>query len=182
MSPEEYLAAEAERDSKHEYIRGEVFAMAGATDAHVTVAGNIFFALKGHLRGSDCRTFIADMKLRVEASDAYFYPDVFVVCGQSARLGTDAKSDALLIVEVLSPATAAFDRGLKFAHYRQVPALLEYLLIDPASRIADLYRKGPDGLWVLHPYTDGDAVELASVDLSLPLDRVILEDVPVEKP
>ncbi|MBN2232807.1 MAG: Uma2 family endonuclease [Deltaproteobacteria bacterium] len=177
MTPEEYLAAEAASDVKHEYIRGEIFAMAGAGDAHVTITLNVASALKAHLRGGDCRAFIADMKLRVEASDAFFYPDVFVTCGEAARQGRDAKTDALLIVEVLSPATAAYDRGMKFAHYRQIPGLQEYLLIDPAARTADLYRKGSDGLWVLRPYAAGDTLELATVNLSLSLDTVIFEDV-----
>ena len=176
-SPEEYLALEASSNTKHEYINGEIYAMAGASDAHVTVALNIAAALKAHLRGGPCRVFISDMALQVQASNAYFYPDVFVSCQPEDR--GPAKTDATLVVEVLSPSTAAFDRGAKFSHYRHLPSLRELILIDPQERTADLYRKGSDGLWVLHP-TSATApeadIELASLGLRLPM-AVVLEDV-----
>lgn len=180
ISAQDYLAGEAEREFKHEYIDGEIYAMAGARETHVTTSLNVAAALKAHLRGTPCRPFVADLKLRVEASNAFFYPDVFVSCGE--RVQADYRSDAVLVVEVLSPSTAAFDRGAKFAHYRQLPGLREYLLIDPETRSADLYRKGEDGLWVLHPYVGNDKVELGSVGLALPLADVIFEDVEPEPP
>ena len=174
---DEYLAFESESAEKHEYINGEIYAMAGASDAHVTISGNIFAALKSHLRGNPCRSFIADMKLRVETTDAFFYPDVFVICRDTFPARSDIKTDATLIVEVLSPSTQAYDRGVKFAHYRYLPGLQEYLLIDIQTRTVDLYRKGDDGLWVLHPYQAKDTLELASVGLILPVEGVIFEDV-----
>lgn len=180
ISAQDYLAGEAEREFKHEYIDGEIYAMAGARETDVTTSLNVAAALKAHLRGTPCRPFVADLKLRVEASNAFFYPDVFVSCGE--RVQADYRSDAVLVVEVLSPSTAAFDRGAKFAHYRQLPGLREYLLIDPETRSADLYRKGEDGLWVLHPYVGNDKVELGSVGLALPLADVIFEDVEPEPP
>ena len=180
ISAQDYLAGEAEREFKHEYIDGEIYAMAGARETDVTTSLNVAADLKAHLRGTPCRPFVADLKLRVEASNAFFYPDVFVSCGE--RVQADYRSDAVLVVEVLSPSTAAFDRGAKFAHYRQLPGLREYLLIDPETRSADLYRKGEDGLWVLHPYVGNDKVELGSVGLALPLADVIFEDVEPEPP
>ncbi|MEW5824487.1 MAG: Uma2 family endonuclease [Pseudomonadota bacterium] len=180
ISAQDYLAGEAGREFKHEYIDGEIYAMAGARETDVTTSLNVAAALKAHLRGTPCRPFVADLKLRVEASNAFFYPDVFVSCGE--RVQADYRSDAVLVVEVLSPSTAAFDRGAKFAHYRQLPGLREYLLIDPETRSADLYRKGEDGLWVLHPYVGNDKVELGSVGLALPLADVIFEDVEPEPP
>ena len=174
---DEYLAFESESAEKCEFIHGEIYAMAGASDAHVTVSLNVAAALKAHLRGNPCRSFIADMKLRVEASDALFYPDVFVTCRDTFPARSDIKIDATLIVEVLSPSTEAYDRGVKFAHYRHLPSLAEYMLIDIERRSVDLYRKGVDGLWVLHPYTQGDTVELIGVDLKLPINEVIFEDV-----
>jgi len=172
LSAEEYLAQEDLAAEKHEYIRGEVFAMAGASDAHVTTAGNLFAAFKSHLRGSACRAFIADMKLRVQATDAFFYPDVFVLCGEPVPVQPQFKTDATLIVEVLSPATEAFDRGGKFAHYRRLLSLREYALADPATRTLDPYRKGGDGLWTLHPYSGDDVADFASIGLRLPLAEV----------
>jgi Uma2 family endonuclease len=172
LSAEDYLAQEQRAAEKHEFIRGEVFAMAGASDAHVTTAGNLFAAIRAHLRGGPCRAFIADMKLRVQATDAFFYPDVFVLCAEPAPPQPQFKTDATLIVEVLSPATEAFDRGAKFAHYRHLPGLREYALADPATRTLDLYRIGEGGLWTLHPYAGDDVAEFASIGLRLSLAEV----------
>jgi len=177
MTAEEYLQFEAQSDTRHEWINGEIYAMTGASDAHATVSLNIATALKSHLRRGPCRAYIAEMKLRVDETGAYFYPDVFVTCEETTTPRADTKTDAVLIVEVLSPSTEGYDRGAKFAHYRYLPSLQEYLLIDTQTRTVDLYRKGDDGLWGLHPYSANDAVELASVGLSLPVEEVIFEDV-----
>ena len=174
-----YLAWEAEQSTKHEYHDGEVFAMAGATDAHVTVAGNVYMALRNHLRGSPCSVFISDMKLRVEEDNAFFYPDVFVTCADSDRGQSHSKNAPVLVVEVLSPATSAYDRGAKFAAYRKLPTLREYALIDPERLSLDLFRRDGDSKrWVLHPIEAGGHVEWASVGLQVPLEA-LYEDVPL---
>ena len=174
-----YLAWEAEQSTKHEYHDGEVFAMAGASDAHVTVAGNVYMALRNHLRGSPCSVFISDMKLRVEEDNAFFYPDVFVTCADSDRGQSHSKSAPVLVVEVLSPATSAYDRGAKFAAYRKLPTLREYALIDPERLSLDLFRReGDSKRWVLHPIEAGGHVEWASVGLQVPLEA-LYEDVPI---
>ena len=174
-----YLAWEAEQSTKHEYHDGEVFAMAGASDAHVTVAGNVYMALRNHLRGSPCSVFISDMKLRVEEDNAFFYPDVFVTCAESDRGQSHSKSTPVLVVEVLSPATSAYDRGAKFAAYRKLPTLREYALIDPERLSLDLFRReGDSKRWVLHPIEAGGHVEWASVGLQVPLEA-LYEDVPI---
>lgn len=168
FSPEEYLAWEAEQTQKHEYVDGEVFAMTGAAEGHITVCLNVAMALRQHLKGSPCRTFMADMKVRADASNGFYYPDVVVTC--SARDAQDplVKREPTLLVEVLSPSTAAYDRGAKFSSYRQLASLQEYVLIDTDTRTTDVYRKGADGLWVLHPFAGDQAVELASVALTMP--------------
>lgn len=174
-----YLAWEAEQSTKHEYHDREVFAMAGASDAHVTVAGNVYMALRNHLRGSPCSVFISDMKLRVEEDNAFFYPDVFVTCADSDRGQSHSKSAPVLVVEVLSPATSAYDRGAKFAAYRKLPTLREYALIDPERLSLDLFRReGDSKRWVLHPIEAGGHVEWASVGLQVPLEA-LYEDVPI---
>lgn len=174
-----YLAWEAVQSTKHEYHDGEVFAMAGASDAHVTVAGNVYMALRNHLRGSPCSVFISDMKLRVEEDNAFFYPDIFVTCADSDRGQSHSKSAPVLVVEVLSPATSAYDRGAKFAAYRKLPTLREYALIDPERLSLDLFRReGDSKRWVLHPIEAGGHVEWASVGLQVPLE-VLYEDVPM---
>ena len=177
MTAADFLAWDATQTLRHEFVRGEVFAMTGAGEAHVTAAGNVYSALRQHLRGSPCRTFITDMKLRVEAADAYFYPDVMVTCGAGDAADPQVKREPVLLVEVLSPATAAYDRGDKFAAYRRLPSLREYLLVDPDSRRCDLYRKGDDALWVLHPFEPGQDLKLASVALDLAA-AVLWDEVP----
>lgn len=172
-----YLDWEKQQAQKHEYLDGEVFAMAGASDAHVTLALNLAVALRAHLRGGPCSVFISDMKLRVEADNAYFYPDVFVTCDPADRAQAQHKSAPTLVAEMLSPSTSAYDRGAKFAAYRKLPSLREYVLIDPERSSVDLFRRNEDGQWVLFPHeASDDLLELASVGLSLPLAQ-LYEDV-----
>ena len=175
FSAEDYLAWEPTQLDRHEFVDGEVFAMAGAEDRHVTVAGNMYIALRQHLSGSPCRTYMSDMRLQVAAANSYFYPDVLVTCSAQDLASSLVKTEPKLIVEVLSPSTAAFDRGLKFSHYRSLASLEEYALIDLDSRTTDCYRKGPDGLWVLHPFARGDELALASVGLVLSAAQLFAE-------
>jgi Uma2 family endonuclease len=178
FTADDYLAWEREQDIKHEYLRGEVYAMAGARDAHVTVSLNVASLLRAHLRGTPCRTFISDMKLRVEAADAFFYPDVFVTCDARDRNTEMYKSHPVLIVEVLSESTGSFDRGRKFAAYRLLDSLAEYVLIDPDSFSVDVFRRNGAGHWVLYPYEGDATVEFASVDCKVAL-AAVFEDVQV---
>ncbi len=153
----DYLAWEPSQLDRHEYIDGEVFAMAGAEDRHVTVSLNVAMALRQHLSGSACRTYISDMRVHVASANSYFYPDVLVTCSAGDTARPVFKTEPKLIIEVLSPGTAAYDRGLKFSCYRQLASLEE----------SDGYRKGQDGLWVLHPFASGAPVTLASVALTI---------------
>lgn len=177
FSAADYLDWEARQPVKHEYLMGEVFAMAGAGDAHVTVALNVASLLKSHLRGTPCRVYIADMKLRVAEADAFFYPDVFVTCDTRDHGSELFKTHARLVVEVLSESTAGFDRGKKFACYRRLESLQEYVIIDADARAVDVFRRDASGHWVLHPY-EGEAIaEFASLDFQAPL-SALFEDVP----
>lgn len=178
FSADEFLDWEAGQSEKHEFIAGAVFAMAGASDAHVTISGNVFAALRSHLRGKPCRVYIADMKLEVAQTNAFFYPDVFVTCSAADAALSDRKREPALIVEVLSPSTAAFDRGLKFAHYRTLPSLMEYVLIDTERESVEAFRRDASGRWVLYPYGPGDPVELTSVGMSLPFDAIYEDAAP----
>ena len=152
--------------------------MARASEAHVTLAGNLFMALRNHLRGGPCSVFISVMKLQVEADNAFFYPDVFVTCAESDRAHSHYKAAPSLVVEVLSPTTSAYDRGAQFAAYRKLPSLREYVLVDTERPSVDLFRRDENGHWVLHPYEAGHTVEFASVGLSVPVER-LYEDVSV---
>ena len=163
----DYLAWEAAQTERHEFVDGETFAMAEAEDRHVTVSGNLYIALRQHLSGSPCRTYMSDMRLSVAAAGSYFYPDVMVTCSAADQASALVKTEPKLIIEVLSPTTAAYDRGQKFSYYRSLPSLQEYALVDLDTRRTDGYRLGADGLWVLYPFGAGEVVHLASVALNI---------------
>lgn len=167
----EYLAWENEQPERHEFYRGEIFAMVGARRSHGCVVGNLMRHFGNQLAGTPCRAFTDGMKIGV-ADDTLLYPDVFVTCDKT-DLATEMVFRApTLVVEVLSPSTQAYDRSQKFALYRRIPALREYILVDPDTRRVEGFRRGADGLWVLHDMSDGDALEAASIDA-----RVLLADV-----
>jgi Uma2 family endonuclease len=168
MTAEEFLAWDETQPDRHEFVAGEVFAMVGGTDRNNTACLNLAIALREHLKGTGCRVYATDVKLRVEAADCFFYPDLMVTCSEADAAQRLIKREPVLVVEVLSPSTAAFDLGAKFVAYRSLPSLREYLLVDVEARRCDLYRKGADGLWVLHPSQGAEVVHLASVDLALP--------------
>ena len=160
ISAQEYLELEQAADNKHEYLDGEILAIAGASDAHVKVTGNTFSLLKSHLRGSGCSTYIADMKLRIGQDDVFFYPDVMVCCDPADQLPKQdlVKNNPKLLIEVLSPSTEAFDRGKKFMLYRKLPSLEEYLLIDPRAYYVELFRKENDIQWSLTAVEGADSL------------------------
>ena len=170
-----YLAWEAAQPERHEYVAGEVFAMVGVRQAHNVATGNLYSWLRHQLKGSPCRVFIESVKTRIEAADCYFYPDVVVTCDARDRATPDYISHPILVVEVLSESTAAFDRGDKFAAYRKLESLQEYVLVDlPAKRI-EVFRRNAEQHWVLYEYTEGETIEFASLALSLPV-AMVLED------
>ena len=171
---ETYMLWEDTQEDRHEFLAGEVFAMSGGTDAHYTITLNFASALKAALSGSPCRAFITGMKVCVDVADAVFYPDVFVTCDvrDKAPEANLAKFHPAFIAEVLSDSTAAYDRGDKFIAYRSLPSLMEYLLIDPDHQQVELFRKGLDGLWVLHAFAPGDSVQLASVEAAISWERL----------
>jgi len=175
FSAADFLAWDAGQTDKHEYLDGELVAMAGVEDRHATVALNMAMALRQHLRGTPCRTFIADVKLHVEAANAYFCPDVFVTCSEADRASPLIKREAVLVVEVLSPGTAAYDRGDKFARYRQLPALREIVFIDLDARRSDVFRRTEGELWDLRSFGAEAALQLASVELTLPAAELYAE-------
>ena len=174
FSPEDYLAWEHEQPFRNEYVDGEVFAMSGASDAHGTAAGNLFAGLHAHLRGSPCKTFIADMKVHVEAANSFFYPDILVTCDPRDRApeASHVKRHPLLIVEVLSPSTEAYDRGNKFAAYRRLESLQEYVLVSIDERRIEVFRRDGTGHWVLYPFALDEDLALASIDFRCPAAEV----------
>lgn len=166
LAAADYLAWEAAQDTRSEFINGEVYAMAGGTADHNAATGATFATLRQHLKGKLCRAHVSDMKVLVEASNSFFYPDVMVSCSPTDL--SDGKAQTMreptLIAEVLSPSTAAFDHGGKFAHYRLLDSLQEYVLIDTDTPRVEVFRRNAANRWELYPSTGPDAaVELASV-------------------
>ncbi len=170
LTPEEYLEGEALAEEKHEYVHGEVYAMAGAEDAHVIVSLNVALAMKTHLRGSGCRLYASDMRVCINENDAYFYPDVMVTCDADDRKRKTMKQSPVLVVEVLSASTEAYDRGEKFSLYRQLESLQEYVLIDPHKYQLEVFRLNKQNRWELFSFSGEDiTVEFASIGLQCPL-------------
>lgn len=167
LTPDDYLQLEARSPVKHEYINGEIVAMAGASDAHVTIALNAAALLRSHLRGTGCRVYISDMKVRLDACNCFYYPDVFVTCDPRDQETSIYKRFPCLIVEVLSDSTEAFDRGDKFIHYQTLNSLQEYVLINTRQQRVETFRRNSSGLWVLQSYTaDQPVLQLTSIDWS----------------
>jgi len=176
LTPEAYLAGEKDNKIKHEYINGEVFAMVGAKDSHVTVSLNLASLLRNHVRAGSCRVYMADMKVSVASANAYFYPDVFVTCEPKDRENEYYKCHPILIAEVLSDSTSAFDRGHKFAMYRQLPSLQEYIIIDPNTLSIDCFRRDSTNHWVLYPFGKNENIEFSSIIFTTPI-ATLYEDV-----
>ncbi len=167
----DFLEWENEQIQRHEFFRGDIFAMVGARRVHGLIAGNLFAALKLHLKGSPCRAFVEGMKVQV-ADEAIFYPDVFVTCNADDLTTEMVFRNPKAIIEVLSNSTQAFDRGLKFAAYRQIGSLAEYVLVDPDTRSVEVFRRNERGLFELHDQTAAPELHLVSVGLRLAMAEV----------
>ena len=164
----EFIEWENAQPDRHEFYRGEVFAMVGGRRSHGVVVGNLMRELGNRLKGSPCRAFSESMKLQV-ADDTLLYPDVFVTCDRDDLRTEMIFRAPLLVVEVLSPTTQAYDRSRKFALYRQLPSLREYLLVDPETRDVQAFHRNAADEWVLHDMTDGPLVRLPCIDAEIPL-------------
>lgn len=171
MTYAEYLELERAADEKHEFLRGEVWAMAGGTPTHSLIAANTGAALKAALEGRPCAVFNADLRVRVQATDRSTYPDVTVVCGKRELASDDPNSvtNPVVLVEVLSDGTEAADRGEKFAHYQRLPSLKEYVLISQHTRRVEVFSRTDDNTWRYSAYGDGDRVRIEGLDVSLDL-------------
>lgn len=167
FSTEAYLESEKISPIKHEYRQGQIYAMAGTSQAHGIISLNLASQLRTHLRGSGCITYMADIKVRIEAADVFYYPDVAVTCDRQDRTPSlDFIRYPRLIVEVLSPTTQAFDRGDKFADYQQLETLEEYVLISQDKVRVERFRRNSDGGWDSYTYGEGEEVRLESADFN----------------
>ena len=176
LTAAEFLAWEETQPEKHEFVAGEVFAMTGARREHVVVSLNIAAALKQHLRGTPSRAYMADLKLRIETADAFFYPDVMATCHSEDNKALQFISHPSLIVEVLSDSTADYDRGGKFVAYRKLQSLQEYLIVDIDNRRVECFRRTSNNEWLLHDYVGDVDCKLTSLNCNLSLSD-IFEDI-----
>ncbi|MFB2836407.1 Uma2 family endonuclease [Floridanema evergladense] len=179
MNPQEYLDWEEQQPIKYEYINGEVYAMTGGTLAHATIAANLFYQLKNHLRGGSCRPFVFEAKLGVSENGPFHYPDVMVTCDERDRNAKKVIYHPSIIVEVLSPSTESFDRGKKFQHYRRISTLREYVLISAEQITVEVFRLNDRGIWELYPYIEGEEIFLNSIDFRCAIE-LLYEDVVLE--
>jgi Uma2 family endonuclease len=174
LSEAEYLRIERSAECKSEFFDGELFAMAGGTPQHSLIATNVARELGNALKGRPCVAYNSDLRLKIEATGLFTYPDVSVVCGPLALVpGTnDTFTNPTLLVEVLSDSTEAYDRGQKFVHYRQIPSLREYLLVSQKEPRLEHFGKRPDG-WIFDEVAGTHAeVKLPSLDIILSLAEI----------
>jgi Uma2 family endonuclease len=176
---EEYLALERESEVKYEYWDGEIFAMSGGTLLHDQIMGNSYDLLRNQLRGRDCRIFTNNMQIKVPAAPPYRYGDGSVVCGsvEIERFnGADLLINPVLIIEVLSPSTEAYDRGDKFTYYKSIPGFREYLLIAQHRPHITHYVKSDTGKWDYEETNDlSSSIYLPTIDCTLALSEVYRE-------
>jgi len=170
----EYLAMEEASPEKHEWVKGEVRAMSGGTPDHALVIANVGGELHRQLRGRPYRVHSESLRVRVLETDLTTYPDVSVVCGRREFDPDDnhAVVNPIVLVEVLSPSTEGFDRGAKFAHYRRIPSLREYVLVAQEAKRVEVFRRGEDGIWTIHEAREGETIDLLSIGCKLAVDEV----------
>ena len=172
LTPEQYLEIERKAEFKSEYYGGEMFAMSGARQGHSLINWNLAGELRQQLRKRPCEAYQHDMRVRVNATGLYTYPDTVIVCGEPQFV--DETRDTLLnptvIVEVLSPSTEAYDRGDKFELYRAIPSLTHYLLVSSERMSAELFTRQAEGGWLLTGATlPEDTIDLPAVGVRFTL-------------
>ncbi|MEY3299872.1 MAG: hypothetical protein RLZZ597_3132 [Cyanobacteriota bacterium] len=171
FTPEDYLEIERISPIKHEYLQGQLVAMAGASKAHVIITGNLSALLVNHLRGTGCLSYAVDMKVRLPSLNLFYYPDLAVTCDERDRTSTeDFILYPKLIVEILSDSTEAFDRGDKFSDYKTIPTLEEYLLIHQNQILVERFQRKSDNLWLPQVFRSGETIELRSIGLACDID------------
>jgi Uma2 family endonuclease len=180
ITPEEYLAIERAANSKSEYRDGQIYAMSGVSRPHSLITTNLSRHIANQLEGRDCELHIADMKVRIQRTGSYCYPDLVIVCGEP-RL-EDRVADTLLnptvIIEILSPSTEVYDRGVKFADYREIESLSDYILVAQHKVLIERYTRREDG-WVITFFRQSDEIlHLPSINCELVL-RDIYAKVPL---
>ena len=171
----EYLAFERASESKHEFFDGELFAMTGGTPAHSLIASNFIREAGNALKDRPCVVYTSDLRVKVNATGLYTYPDVTIVCGEQKF--DDNQSDTLInptiVVEVLSKSTASYDRGPKSKHFRKIDSLQALILIEQDSPVVEVYCRQSDGKWILTDATElTDSISIEPIGIFIPLAEI----------
>lgn len=172
LSPETYLAMERVADYKSEYFAGEAFAMAGASEQHITIVSNLTFLFVSQFKGRPCKVYSSDMKVRVKATGLFTYPDVVIVCGEPVfhDLQRDVLLNPQVLIEVLSDSTEAYDRGKKFEHYRSIDSVSDYILVSQDRPKVESFARQAQDRWLYTTAVGIESVlEIPSVDCHLTL-------------
>lgn len=170
MTLAEFLVWEGQQPERHEFYRGETFAMAGGSARHNRVVLNLASRIGDHLDGTSCQAFATSMQVLI--ADAVLYPDVMVTCDKADAGDEQTVTDPRLIIEVLSPGTTGFDQRNKFILYQALASLREYVFIDPARRQVEVFTLAQDGAWWLTDQTQASVLTLSSIDCRLPMESV----------
>ena len=172
-TPEEYLAYERQAEYKSEYIAGQIIAMAGAGRKHNLITGNLFRMIGNQLLGRPCEVYMSEMRVKVSAQGMYTYPDLVAICGDGQFEGAqqDTLLNPTLIIEVLSPSTALYDRKAKFGYYRQLPSLQEYVLVAQDQQLVEHFVRAEGG-WLLTEPAEPAVLHLPSIGCTVPMDEV----------
>lgn len=173
----EYLRREQETGLKHQWIDGEVFAMTGGSPEHARLQAAVAGVLRNLLEGRPCVVYGADLRIRSRETNIATYADVSVVCGdlQTDPEDPHAVVNPVLVVEVLSPSTEAYDRGQKAAHYRRIPSVQEYVLVAQDAPRIEVFRRVDGNRWEFEDARTGESLRLASIDCTMAVDEVFAD-------
>lgn len=176
MTFQEYLEWGVQQDGKYEYVNGEVYAMTEGTIPHSAIAVNLLAALRPHVRGRSCQVLSSDAKVALSETGPGFYPDLSVTCDSRDQGAIEAIRYPCMIAEILSPSTESYDRGAKFAHYRRLDSLREYVLISSDRVNVEIFRLNERNKWELTPYGAGEVIQLVSIEFECAIE-LLYEDV-----
>jgi Uma2 family endonuclease len=175
LTEQEYLQFEKESEQKHEFFRGEIFALAGAGNRHNIIFKNVYLELGTALKGKPCQPYGSDLRIKIPENTLYTYPDISVICQELSTSSDESDSviEPSIIIEILSESTQNYDRGAKFKLYRDIPTLQEYIMIDSESIAVECFRINQSNHWELEEYKDIEQVlAIPSLAISIPISQI----------